>query len=120
VEVLDASGKIVHAEAPSDLKAGDHAFSWNGKDMSGAQLPNGGTYTLRVTAKDPSGKAVTSTNYVEGVATGVEQTNGQTYITINGGKVTWDKISSIHQAVAEDTAAQGGSQTTTPTQQAGQ
>ena len=47
VEVVDASGKVVHAEAPSSLTAGDHAFTWNGKDLSGAQLPNGGSYTLR-------------------------------------------------------------------------
>src|SRR5215471_11734500 len=44
VEVLDANGALVHAEAPKDLKAGDHAFTWNGKDLIGNQLPDGGPY----------------------------------------------------------------------------
>ncbi|WP_309604862.1 flagellar hook assembly protein FlgD [Phenylobacterium sp.] len=113
VEVLDANGKIVHAEAPGDRKAGDHAFSWNGKDLGGAQLPDGGTYTLRVTAIDPSGKAIASTNYVQGLATGVEQSNGATYITINGGQVTWDKISAIRQPAAATTTATSTTATST-------
>jgi len=97
VEVLDSSGKLVHAEAPTDLKAGDHAFTWNGKDQTGAQLPDGGPYTLRVTALDSSGAPMTTTNYVQGVVSGVEQANGSTLITINGGQVDWSKVTSITQ-----------------------
>jgi flagellar basal-body rod modification protein FlgD len=98
VEVLDANGKLVHAEAPSDMKAGDHAFTWNGKDLSGAQLPNGGTYTLKVTATDASGTALATTNYVQGVVTGVTQNNGSSSITVNGGSVDVSKVISINQA----------------------
>ena len=100
VEVLDANGKVVHAEAPSDMKAGDHAFSWNGKDLSGNQLPNGGTYTLRVTATDAGGAAIASTNYVQGVVTGVTQSNGSTSITVNGGPVDWSKVTSVEQVAS--------------------
>lgn len=105
VEIVDFAGKAVHVEAPSDNTAGDHTISWNGKDLSGVQLADGGTYTLRVTAKDAAGAAVTSTNYVEGRVTGVEQSNGTTYITVNGGKITWDKVTTIHEAAAETPAA---------------
>jgi flagellar basal-body rod modification protein FlgD len=100
VEVLDANGKIVHAEAPTDMKAGDHAFSWNGKDLANTQLPNGGTYTLRVTATDSAGKAITETNYVQGVVTGVTTAGGSTSITVNGGAVDWSKVTSIEQVPA--------------------
>lgn len=103
VQVLDSKGAIVHAEAPTDKTAGDHAFTWNGKDLSGNQLPDGGVYTIRVTANDATGAGVASTNYVEGVVTGVEQSSGTTYITINGGKVTGDKITSITLAPATAT-----------------
>ena len=99
VEVLDANGKVVHVEAPSDMKAGDHAFTWNGKDMTGAQLPDG-PYTLRVTAKDGAGATLASTNYVEGVVTGVTQSNGSTSITVNGGPVDWAKVVNINQVAA--------------------
>jgi flagellar basal-body rod modification protein FlgD len=100
VEVLDANGRIVHAEAPTDMKAGDHAFSWNGKDLTNTQLPNGGTYTLRVTATDSVGKAITETNFVQGVVTGVTTANGATSITVNGGPVDWSKVTSIEQVAA--------------------
>jgi flagellar basal-body rod modification protein FlgD len=100
VEVLDANGAVVHAEAPSNMKAGDHAFTWNGKDLTGTQLANGGTYTLRVTATDGAGAAIATTNYVQGVVTGVTQNNGVTSITINGGAVDWSKVTSIEQAAS--------------------
>lgn len=98
VQVLDSGGNIVAAVAPTDLSAGDHAFSWNGKDLTGAQQPNGGTYTLKVTATDANGAAIASTNYVQGVVTGVTQNNGATSITVNGGPVDWTKVVTINQA----------------------
>ena len=97
IEVLDANGKVVHAEAPTDNKIGDHPFAWDGKDMTGNQLPDGGTYSLRVTAVDAAGKAVTATPYVLGRVTGVEQIDGSTFITINGAKVAWEKVTSISE-----------------------
>lgn len=100
VQVLDANGNVVSAVAPTDLTAGDHAFTWNGKDLSGAQLPNGGTYTLKVTATDATGAAIATTNYVQGVVTGVTQSNGSTSITVNGGAVDWTKVVDINQAAA--------------------
>jgi len=94
LEIVDSAGKVVHAEAPSDMKAGDHTLSWNGKDLTGTQLPDG-NYTLRVTATDQNGAAIATTTYVDGVVTGVEQMNGQTMLTINGGQVSWDTVTSI-------------------------
>jgi flagellar basal-body rod modification protein FlgD len=96
LEVVDSTGRVVHAEAPSNLKAGDHDFTWDGKDLNGANLPDG-TYTLRVTATDASGAAIATTNYVQGLVTAVEQANGSTLITVNGSKVSWDKVVSITQ-----------------------
>lgn len=111
VEVLDSNGSVVHAEAPSALSAGDHPFTWNGKDLSGTQLPNGGTYTLRVTATDPSGKALATTNYVQGVVTGVTQSTAGTSITVNGGPVDWSKVVAINTIGATPAPATTGSST---------
>jgi flagellar basal-body rod modification protein FlgD len=110
VEVLNAKGTVVHAEAATDNKAGDHAFTWNGKDMNGNKLPDG-LYTLRVTAKDSTGTAVASTTFVQGRVTGVEQQDGLTYITVNGGKITWDTVTSVKEPAATAAAT---STTTTP------
>ena len=98
VEIVDESGKTVQVIKPTENKAGDHTITWDGKDRTGQQLPNGGTYTLRVTAKDAVGAAVSVTNFVQGLVTGVEQVDGQTLITVNGVRVSWDKVTSIAEA----------------------
>ncbi|MEO8113104.1 MAG: flagellar hook assembly protein FlgD, partial [Phenylobacterium sp.] len=98
VEVLDANGRVVHVETPTDAKAGEHAFTWDGKDAFGDKAKDGGVYTLRVTASDAAGTAVASTTYVQGLVTGVEQANGQTLVTVNGGQVDWSKITTINLA----------------------
>lgn len=112
VEVLNSSGKVVQVVKPTDNKAGDHTFSWNGKDRTGAQLPNGGTYTLRITAKDGTGATVPSTVFVKGVVTGVEQVDGKTLITVNGVQIGWEKVTSIKQP--EETAETETVTETTP------
>jgi len=96
LEVLDAQGRTVHAEAVAGdaAKAGDHAFAWNGKDATGANLP-AGTYSLRVTATDASGGTIASQTFIDGVVTGVEQVNGAAIVTINGGKVPVGQVVSI-------------------------
>ena len=88
IEVLDSNGVSVRtvAGSASDMTAGEHSFTWDGKDMLGNTQPSG-TYTLRVTAVDGGGSKINSTTYVEGPVTAIELQNGQSVITINGGKV---------------------------------
>lgn len=110
IEVLDSTGKVVHAEEASDNKIGDHAFTWNGTGPTGQKLADG-TYTLRVTATDANGKAVTATNYVDGVVTAVQQSNGTTMLTINGGQVDWGTVTSITQPANGNTASTSSTNT---------
>jgi flagellar basal-body rod modification protein FlgD len=104
LEVLDSKGRVVKALAPTDNKAGEHTFEWDGKSSSGAKLADG-AYSLRVTAKDSAGTPVTSTTYVDGLVTGVEQVDGQTMLTINGAQVPWETIVKIVQPPAASTTA---------------
>ncbi|HEY3951693.1 flagellar hook assembly protein FlgD [Phenylobacterium sp.] len=103
VQVVDANGTIVNSVAPTDMGSGDHAFSWNGKNLAGSQLPDGGTYTLKVTATDSGGNTLATTNYQSGVVTGVTQSNGSTFLTINGSQVPWSNIVSINQVASTTT-----------------
>jgi flagellar basal-body rod modification protein FlgD len=96
LEILDSRGRIVRVLAPTDNKAGEHTLTWDGKGDAGSTLPDG-VYSLRVTAKDSQGTAVGSTVFADGLVTGVEQSNGQTLITVNGAKVLWDKVTTIRQ-----------------------
>jgi flagellar basal-body rod modification protein FlgD len=101
IEVLDSNGLAVRTVAASgdDLKAGEHAFAWDGKNDAGAAQPEG-TYKLRITAKDASGQAVASNIFVEGIVSGIQQEDGQGVLTINGGKAPMSSVTSIHQPAA--------------------
>lgn len=114
--VVNSAGQVVDAVAPSDMSAGDHAFSWNGKDLNGNALP-GGDYTLQVTAKDASGADVTTSTFVQGPVTSVEEANGKTLITVNGTQVDWTTVTSVTQPSASGSASgstSGGSSGSTP------
>jgi flagellar basal-body rod modification protein FlgD len=117
VEVLDAQGKTVFAQAlkDDDLKAGDHAVTWDGKNQSGAKLPDG-TYTLRVTAKDSAAKAIATTTYVQGLVSGVEQVDGAPVITVGGTRVGLSQVTSVSLPVApaaSNTSTASGGDTST-------
>ncbi|MCR5877089.1 flagellar hook assembly protein FlgD [Phenylobacterium sp. J367] len=115
MEILDAQGNRVASKTLSgdDLKAGEHTFTWDGKNFSGQALPNGGAYTLKVTAKDSTGTAVPTSTYIQGLVAGVEQQDGQTMLTVNGARVAWDRVASIFQPAPanDDTAGTGSTNT---------
>ena len=50
-------------------------------------------------AKDGSGATVPATAYVQGRVTGVEQADGRTLVTINGGQVSWEKVTTIREPI---------------------
>jgi flagellar basal-body rod modification protein FlgD len=78
LEIVDSTGRLVWQGKASDTNAGRHPFVWDGKDLSGAQRPDGGEYRLIVSAKDSNGAAVSTTTYFTGVATAVETNAGET------------------------------------------
>ncbi len=95
ITVSDSTGKAVYSASASALTAGDHAFSWNGKNFSGVQLPDGGTYTLSINATDSSGAAITPTLSVSGQVSSVTQSNGTTLVKIGPTAVPLSSITSV-------------------------
>ncbi len=104
VEVLDDKGRVVRSFAPTDNKAGEHEFVWDGKSAAGTPMAEG-TYSLRIAAKDSQGSTVPAKVFADGLVTGVEQKDGLTLITINGAKVLWDRIVSIRQPAPPTTTS---------------
>lgn len=107
LEILDANGRIVRTVA-GDKTAGDHKFTWNGKDQTNLSVAPG-VYTLRVTAKDASGASVSTTTYVDGLVNSVEQAGGNTLVAINGAKIPWERVTHIRQPASASNTTTGGS-----------
>ncbi len=95
VTVTNSFGQTVAQQDLGALPAGDHSFSWNGKDQGGVQLPNGGGYTLSVSATNAAGSAVTSTIQTQGVVSAVNNASGQVLLTVNGTQVPASAITSV-------------------------
>jgi len=117
VEVKNAAGKVVRTLKPDDQKSGDHTITWDGKDDSGAQLENGGVYTIAVTAKGADGKEIKATNIkgrTEGVVTAVDNSTGSPQVIINGKPVPIDNVIGV-TAVAANSDTKTDDQTDTKT-----
>ena len=98
LQVLDSNGNVVAQATPSSLSPGEQSFTWNGKNLSGNQLSDGGTYTLQLTAADGSGTAVTSQIYQRGVAASIQENNGTALVGLNGGYVPLSSVTSVTAA----------------------
>jgi flagellar basal-body rod modification protein FlgD len=103
VQILDSNGNVVAAQAPTDMSTGDHVVTWNGQNLSGTQLGNGGTYTLKVSATDSTGAALATTSYVEGLVTGVTQNNGTASIVVNGSTVPISSVIAVNKPTTAST-----------------
>ena len=95
LQVTDSLGRVVWQQDAGSMAAGEHGFSWNGKDVHGAQQADGGVYTLSATASGANGQSLTSHVYTRGVAQSVQQSNGQTLIEVNGVGVPMSAITSV-------------------------
>ena len=100
LEVVNAAGKTVATINPTDLTKGDRTFTWDGKDSTGAQLPDGGVYSLKVTATDTTGStfAVNPTASTKGIVTAVSLENGKQMVTVGGRKILASDIVTVTEA----------------------
>jgi len=99
LEVLNSSGAVVWSGPAPENGMGVHDFSWDGRSSAGAQLDDGGVYTLRVTASTAGGQTIDSQVLIRGVVTGVEMYDGQPYATVGGSIVPLSQIISVNAAV---------------------
>lgn len=83
ISITDADGKTVY-KADADLAAGNHRFTWDGKDTNGVAVP-AGTYKLQVSAMDEQDNSLNLTTFVPGFVEGIESgDDGNLNVIVNG------------------------------------
>ena len=100
MSVVDGSGKTVWTGDAPDKTTGIHDFTWDGKTTGGGQMDDGGVYTLKITATNATGQAVTSQALIRGEVTGVELYNGVPYVTIGDAIMPLSSLISLQQKAA--------------------
>jgi flagellar basal-body rod modification protein FlgD len=76
------------------LNAGTQPFTWDGKDTSGLQWPDG-NYTMTVTAQDASGQPVAVPTEIEAVVDSADLTQTPPVLSVAGQDYTLDKIKRV-------------------------
>ncbi|MBC7670659.1 flagellar hook assembly protein FlgD [Caulobacter sp. DWR2-3-1b2] len=100
IEVLDKFDKVIATVLPDDMASGDHTFKWDGKSADGVKQPDGGAYTIKVTATDAAGSAIPTTakGRIEGVVTKVTNESGTNMVWIGDTKVPLDSVIGVTNA----------------------
>ncbi len=93
--VTDSKGRVVWTGNADALGQGRHDFAWDGKTTAGAQLADGGLYTLSVAAKDASGGVIRSATEVTGVVRSVELVDGQAVLNLGKTKVLHSAVNQV-------------------------
>jgi flagellar basal-body rod modification protein FlgD len=91
--VSNAAGKVVFV-GQAETAAGNHAFSWDGKDNNGNALPDG-AYKLTVTASDSAGTAITNSVASAGTVHQIDMTGATPQLVIGSMQVGLGEIAAV-------------------------
>ena len=105
IEVLDKFDKVIATILPDDMSSGDHTFKWDGKSADGVKQPEGGEYTIKVTATDAAGANIPTTakGRIDGIVTKVTNESGVNMVWIGDTKVPLDSVIGVTNAPATTT-----------------
>jgi flagellar basal-body rod modification protein FlgD len=99
--VQDSSGNTVFSSSGSTA-AGPHAFTWNGKNNAGQQLPDGGIYTLQVQSLDAKNQPIATTTTAVGTVTGVSVANNVATFNVSGVAVPMNQLVNVIGAASSN------------------
>jgi len=91
VQILDQYGTVVRTIDGTGVTAGDVDVSWDGMTDAGTQAA-AGQYTVKVTASDAKGNALTATPFFYGTVSGVRFKSTGTVFVVDGQEVPLSSI----------------------------
>ena len=93
IKIYDANGSVVYTTTQK-LAAGDGKFEWAGETDSGGIAP-AGDYTISITGKDASGKAVTYKSETTGQVDAVDFSGSTPLLSIDGQLISAYLVKSV-------------------------
>ena len=93
ITISDSGGNVV-ATKTTALAAGSQGFTWDGKTSTGLAAP-AGDYTIKVTALDATGQAVTVKTEVTGQVSNVDMTSATPTLVVGSTRVPVTAVKSI-------------------------
>ena len=97
LQVLDSQGRVVWSGAAPSTAAGVHDFEWDGKTTDGQQLPDGGVYSLKISAQGSGSSGVQSQVLVRGQVRAVEIYDGQPFLTVGNSILPLSSVIALEQ-----------------------
>jgi len=93
INISSSTGQTVYTTTRA-LSAGDQPFTWDGKDASGTQWPDG-NYKISITATDASGQAVAVPTEIQATVDSADLTQTPPTLSIAGQDYTLDKLKRV-------------------------
>ena len=94
-EIVNSQGSTVWSRTDASVAGGARTLDWDGVTSAGQQLPDGGTYSLKITATGSGGETINSSSHISGVATAVQTVNGATVVSVGKLKIPVSSITGV-------------------------
>lgn len=88
----------------TDLKstAGRHEMTWDGKDLDGKQMADGGLYIIEIAATNTKGEQITASSTVYGRVTDISADGTDTLLNMSGVVVSIEKVLTVRDTASLD------------------
>jgi len=94
INIINSTGQTVYTASGSLSAGSNQPFTWDGKDSTGAQMPDG-NYKITVTATDSTGQTVAVPTEIQAVVDSADLTQSPPTLSIAGQNYTLDKLKRV-------------------------
>ncbi|MFN2268547.1 MAG: flagellar hook assembly protein FlgD [Desulfonatronovibrio sp.] len=104
--IFDTNGNMVRTVEMQGRQPGEYEFNWDGKDYTGAQVPDG-NYSVSMSAEGSNGEPVMINTEVAGRVSGVQNNNGESYLRLTDGRTfKFNEVTEVVGATANNNETQ--------------
>jgi len=100
ITITDKTGKVVF-KTDGATAAGNHVFTWDGRDNLGNALPDG-VYKIAVSAVSANDTRIEALTSIQGRVTSVETGDGKRTLVVDGLKVPLENVTKISEPAPQN------------------